>query len=106
MQQLNAQQVQQHLRTSDPTPTLVDVREPHETRVCHIDGAINIPLSRFAEALNKLDPSEEIVLFCHHGMRSMQAGMFLKGHGYHKLINMQGGINAWACDVDPQMARY
>ncbi len=106
MQQLSAKQTQEYLRTSEPKPTLVDVREPHEIAICAIEGAINIPLSRFTEALNRLDPDKEIVLFCHHGMRSMQAGMFLKGHGYHKLINMQGGINAWASDVDPQMVRY
>ncbi len=106
MQQLDAQQVHAYIQKAEPKPVLVDVREPNEVNICAIEGSINIPLSRFAEALNRLDPEQEIVLICHHGMRSMQAGMFLKGHGYHKLINMKGGIHGWACDVDPQMARY
>ncbi len=106
MQQLEPAQVKQHLENADPKPILVDVREPNEFAICSIEGAVNIPLSRFAEALNRLDPDQEIVLICHHGMRSMQAGMFLQGHGYHKLINVKGGINAWAHEVDPEMARY
>ncbi len=106
MKQLSPRQVVDYLAQTTPAPTLVDVREPHELAICAIDGAINIPLSQFAQALNSLNPEMEYVLICHHGVRSQRAGAFLAGHGYHRLINLVGGIDAWAHDVAPDMARY
>lgn len=106
MQQMNAKQVANYIKQADTKPTLVDVREPNEIEICAIDGAINIPLSNFQPALDQLDPEQEIVLICHHGIRSLRAGMFLEEQGYTKLINMLGGIDDWACEVDPQMRRY
>ena len=106
MQQMNAKQVYDYLQQAETKPVLVDVREANEVEICQIEGSINIPLSNFQPALDQLDPEQEIVMICHHGMRSLRAAMFLEQQGYHKLINMLGGIDDWACEVDPKMRRY
>lgn len=87
---------------------LVDVREVDEYEICHLDGAELIPLSGFAEqALNLLpDKQETIVLYCHHGMRSQRAAMWLRHQGFEHVVNLTGGIDAWAEQVEPTMARY
>lgn len=57
-------------------------------------------------ALEQLDPRQEIVLICHHGIRSRQVGFYLEQNGFEKVINLEGGVEAWAQDIDPNMARY
>lgn len=106
MRQLSPQQVQELLQQSSDKPALIDVREPFEIEICAIEGATNIPLSQFAETVKTLDPDKEYVLICHHGMRSQRAGMMMAAQGFNKLINLVGGIDAWACNVDPHMQRY
>lgn len=106
MRQLSPQQVQELLEQSDDKPVLIDVREPFEIEICAIEGATNIPLSQFSETVDTLNPDKEYVLICHHGMRSQRAGMIMESLGFNKLVNLVGGIDAWACNVDPQMQRY
>ena len=66
-----------------------------------------MPLSQFgALAAEKLSPDEEIVLYCHHGMRSGRAQGHLKAQGFGKVLNLTGGIDAWAAKIDPAMKRY
>jgi len=87
--------------------TIVDVREPHEYDICHIEGATLIPLSELPGRVDELNPDHEIVLHCHHGGRSFQALTFLRDTaGFTKLKNLRGGIDAWAEDIEPEMARY
>jgi adenylyltransferase/sulfurtransferase len=86
--------------------TLIDVREPHEYEITHIEGARLIPLGRLPERLGELDSSEEIVLHCHYGERSMRALEFLRQSGFRKLKNLRGGIDAWSREVDPKVPRY
>ncbi|HEX8235542.1 MAG TPA: molybdopterin-synthase adenylyltransferase MoeB [Abditibacteriaceae bacterium] len=86
--------------------TLLDVREPQEWDITHIEGAQNIPLGSIPERMNELDTADDIVVYCHHGMRSAQAIKFLKKMGFEKLQNMAGGIDAWAINVDKDMPRY
>jgi molybdopterin/thiamine biosynthesis adenylyltransferase/rhodanese-related sulfurtransferase/molybdopterin converting factor small subunit len=85
---------------------LVDVREPHEWEIAHIEGARLIPLSQLPDRLNELDGHAEIVTQCHHGSRSLKALEILKGAGYGKVRSLAGGIDAWAERVEPGMARY
>jgi molybdopterin/thiamine biosynthesis adenylyltransferase/rhodanese-related sulfurtransferase/molybdopterin converting factor small subunit len=85
---------------------LVDVREPHEWDIVHIDGARLIPLSQLPDRLNELDGHAEIVTQCHHGARSMKALEILRGAGFGKVRNLAGGIDAWAERVEPGMVRY
>jgi adenylyltransferase/sulfurtransferase len=86
--------------------TLLDVREPQEWDITHIEGAKNIPLGSIPERMNELDTADDIVVYCHHGTRSAQAIKFLKKMGFEKLQNMAGGIDAWAINVDKDMPRY
>jgi adenylyltransferase/sulfurtransferase len=86
--------------------TLIDVREPHEYEITHIEGARLIPLGHLPERLGELDSSEEIVLHCHYGERSMRALEFLRQSGFRKLKNLRGGIDAWSREVDPAVPRY
>jgi rhodanese-related sulfurtransferase len=86
---------------------LIDVREQDEWNTGRIDGAELIPLSQFQQrATGELDPADKIVLYCHHGMRSARAQGFLQAHGYGDVLNLTGGIDAWAVQVDPKVPRY
>ena len=85
---------------------LIDVREPFEHDICHIEGAKLIPLGDLMNRIDELNPEENIVLHCHHGGRSMRALQMLQAKGFQKLKNLTGGIDAWAERVDPSTARY
>lgn len=106
MDQLTPTQLLHHLQTAAVKPVLLDVREPSEYEFCALEGSINIPLPRLPEAVSRLDPEQEYVLICHHGVRSQRAGAILAAQGFEKLINLVGGVEAWACDVAPEMPRY
>jgi sulfur-carrier protein adenylyltransferase/sulfurtransferase len=85
---------------------IVDVREPHEYEIAHIDGAVLIPLGELPERLKELDDHAEIVTHCHHGARSLKALEILKAAGFSKVRSLRGGIDAWAVNVDPSLPRY
>jgi len=85
---------------------LIDVREPHEVEISHLEGEELIPLGQFASHLSDLDSSEDIVLFCKSGTRSTRALEILASAGFKKVKNLKGGINAWAMEVDPSMPIY
>ncbi len=85
---------------------LIDVREPHELEISHIDGAELIPLGQMAARMSALDSAEEIVLFCKNGTRSARALELLASAGFRKMKNLQGGINDWARQVDPSQPVY
>ncbi|MBL8533191.1 MAG: sulfurtransferase [Betaproteobacteria bacterium] len=94
---------------SDPArtpPGVLDVREPWEYKLCAIEGSQSMPMSRIAQDAAGLDAERDWVVVCHHGMRSFQACMYLQRLGFAKTHNLQGGIDAWARDVEPGMARY
>jgi len=85
---------------------LIDVREPHELTISHIDGAENLPLGILAAHLGELDSAQEIVLFCKSGTRSARALEILISAGFRKVKNLRGGINAWAREVDRSLPLY
>jgi molybdopterin/thiamine biosynthesis adenylyltransferase/rhodanese-related sulfurtransferase len=85
---------------------LVDVREPHELEISHIEGAKLIPLGQLASRLPELDSAEDIVLFCKSGTRSARALELLLSAGFRKVKNLKGGINAWVRQVDPSQPIY
>ncbi len=85
---------------------LLDVREPHELEISHIEGATLIPLGQLAARLSELDSAEEMVVFCKAGTRSARALELLLSAGFRKVKNLKGGINAWAKDVDPSLPIY
>ena len=85
---------------------LIDVREPHELAISALPGAENIPLGQLAARLPELDSAQELVLFCKTGVRSTRALELLVSAGFRKVRNLQGGINAWAREVDPKLPIY
>ena len=87
-------------------PLLLDVREIRELEICQIPASVHMPMQTVPARINELNPDADIVCICHHGARSMQVANFLKQHGYDKVINLTGGIHAWAKEVDPNMSTY
>ena len=85
---------------------LLDVREPHEFQFAHIADSVLIPLNQIPNRLGELDPQQEIVVICHHGMRSLQAANYLVQSGYKNIANLTGGIDAWSCNCDNSVRRY
>ena len=85
---------------------IVDVREPFEYEIAHIENSKLIPLSDLPDHVEELDRAKEIVALCHTGARSAQAVNFLKGEGFERAFNLAGGIEAWATEIDPTMPRY
>ena len=85
---------------------LVDVREPFEYDICRIPGSKLIPLGELASRMSELDSADEIVLQCKTGGRSGKALKLLREAGFTKLDNLEGGITAWADEIDPSMPKY
>ncbi|HEV7860991.1 MAG TPA: rhodanese-like domain-containing protein [Pyrinomonadaceae bacterium] len=85
---------------------LVDVREPVEYQIARIEGARLLPLSSFTEWSGTLDPAQETVFMCHHGIRSAQVCAFLAQQGFEKLFNLAGGIDHWSEEVDSNVPQY
>jgi rhodanese-related sulfurtransferase len=89
-------------------PRLIDCREDEELSICAIDGHEWVPLGAFPakiEAL-KADSDRGVVVYCHHGMRSQRAAMFLRSHGVENAFSMSGGIDMWAEIIDATVPRY
>lgn len=87
---------------------LIDVREPAEHAICHIEGARLIPMRSIPEHLNELDDEAEppIVVFCHHGVRSLSVVDWLRAHGVSNCRSMAGGIDLWSRQIDVSVPRY
>ena len=86
--------------------TLVDVREQWEFDICQIKGAILIPMGEITENYVNLNKNKKIALYCHSGIRSMHVADFLLSKGFQSLANLQGGIDAWAQEIDTTVERY
>lgn len=96
------------LQAGDDAVRLIDCREEDEWDICHIGGAELMPLTRFGEeATTKLqDKTQRLIIYCHHGMRSLRAAGWLRQTGFDNVQSMAGGIAAWSDYVDPEMPRY
>lgn len=103
--EITPQALQQKLAAGEEV-LLLDVREPHELEISHLDGEVLIPLGELAARLSELDSRREIVVFCKVGTRSARALELLRGAGFRNAKNLAGGINAWAETIDPQMPVY
>ena len=91
---------------SADTPVLLDVREGFEREICQIDGSSHIPLGQLPQQYGALPEDREIIVYCHHGARSLRAAKFLRDRGYEKAVSMAGGIDQWAREIDTAMTRY
>lgn len=91
---------------ADEKPRLLDVREAWEYDLCSIEESINISMSNIEKMLNEFKSDDEIIVICHHGMRSFQVANYLEGNDYSNISNLEGGVDAWAKTVDTDMAQY
>ena len=106
MRQMTVAELAERLAAGGDRPVLLDVREPWEFEICHIEGSQPMPMGSVPARAAELDTQAETVVICHHGGRSAQVGMFLERQGFENVINLAGGVAAWAAQVDPTMPRY
>jgi len=87
-------------------PLLLDVRQDWETKLCRLPNAVHIPIEEIELRTDELDPNDEIVVYCHQGVRSAAVADYLSQLGFRNVKNLSGGLDAWARAVDPTMRRY
>ena len=104
MQPMNAVQLAEYLKTSKPL--LIDVREPWEFEICQLDDSVNIPMAQVPRHLSTFATAKVSVVICHHGVRSLHVIQYLQQQGIKDLINLEGGVDAWARQVDINMPLY
>jgi adenylyltransferase/sulfurtransferase len=87
---------------------LLDVRQPAENQIAVIPGSRLIPLNELAARKSEVCPAndEVLVVYCHHGIRSLSGAVFLEREGFVNVLSLAGGIDAWSCEVDPTVPRY
>jgi rhodanese-related sulfurtransferase len=94
------------LREQNSEVVFLDVREDSELAICRVDGALHIPMGDIPARYESLPRESPLVVFCHHGMRSMSVVQFLGAKGFQNAINLTGGIHAWSLEVDLNLRRY
>jgi adenylyltransferase/sulfurtransferase len=87
-------------------PVLVDVRDDWETKLCRLENALHIPMEELEFRAEELNQQDEIVVYCHHGVRSAAVADYLRRLGFSRVRNLAGGLDAWAATVDRSMRRY
>jgi len=93
----------------DPKSVLLDVREPQEFALARIEGSMLIPMQSVPAELQKLEAlSDEgdLLVLCHHGVRSLQVASWLQGRGIENAVSIIGGIDRWSMEIDPAIPRY
>jgi rhodanese-related sulfurtransferase len=107
MQQISALKLDEWLKDETrEKPFLLDVREAWEFEICHIHGSGLMPMSIVPQRFREMDSGTETVVICHHGVRSYEVALFLERQGFTKVINLHGGVEAWAQQTDPSMPTY
>ncbi|MBI4638356.1 MAG: sulfurtransferase [Candidatus Rokubacteria bacterium] len=105
MDEIGPQELKARLDAGD-RPLLLDVRQDWETRLCRLDNAVHIPIEEIEFRTDELNPDDDIVVFCHQGVRSAAVADYLRQLGFKKVRNLAGGLDYWARTVDPGMRRY
>ncbi|MEB3356860.1 MAG: rhodanese-like domain-containing protein [Synechococcales bacterium] len=108
--QIEVEEFSERIQQSPDALQLIDVREPDEWAIAHLDGFTNLPLSQFAQwggqIQSQFDPHAETIVMCHHGIRSAQMCQWLMNQGFTNVKNLAGGIDAYAVRVDSSLSRY
>jgi rhodanese-related sulfurtransferase len=107
MLEIDPQEAQRRLNAG--SAVLIDVREPEEYAAARIDGARLVPMQEIPAEVQKLETladERELLLLCHHGVRSLQAAQWLREHGLENCFSVTGGIDRWSREIDPQIPRY
>jgi rhodanese-related sulfurtransferase len=104
--QIQPQELKRLLECGAPV-LLLDVREPQEYAWCHLPGSLHIPLGELPARIGELDVRDElVVVYCHHGIRSLSGAAILLQAGFPNVASLAGGIDRWAVQIDPSVPRY
>jgi adenylyltransferase/sulfurtransferase len=105
--EINPRELAVHLENGQAVQ-LIDVRQPWESQLVKLPGSLPIPLGDLPQRVKDIptEPAVAVVLYCHHGVRSLSAVEYLRRLGYSNVRSLAGGIDAWACEVDPTLPRY
>ena len=85
---------------------LLDVREEWEYQMVHLEDAVWIPFGELPRRCGEITPGVEVIVYCHWGMRSLDAAFLLQQLGFKSAKSLSGGIDRWAQEVDTQILRY
>lgn len=104
---IRVQELAEKLQQGEPV-YLVDVRQPWESELCQLPESLLIPLAELPGRLSEVQPPEGamVVVYCHHGVRSMSGASILQEAGFPNVASLVGGIDAWSQRVDPKVPRY
>jgi len=94
------------LRSVGSKHCVLDVREAEELAICHLEGSLHIPMAEIPVRTDELPTGHLLIVICHHGARSQIVVDFLRRAGFDNAVNLDGGIEAWACEIDRAMSRY
>ncbi len=104
--QISVSEAHRQLSADPKNTVLIDVREPHEIAICAIDGSLHIPMRQIPENLSAIPSDKYVLVHCHHGGRSLRVTEYLRAKGLPRVSNVDGGIDGWAQEMEPAMARY
>ena len=103
--EITPQEVKQRQERNEEL-TILDVRELWERQTANIASSQHVPMADIPSRLQELDPEQHIVVYCHHGTRSLSVTDWLRKQGYEKVQSMSGGIERWSLEIDPTVPRY
>jgi rhodanese-related sulfurtransferase len=104
---MDVQNLSDKLKQGEPI-YLIDVRQPWESEIASLPNSVRLPLSELPNRLSEIKPPENalVVVYCHHGIRSLSAVAYLKQTGLTNVDSLFGGIDAWSTIIDPKVPRY
>jgi adenylyltransferase/sulfurtransferase len=105
MDEISAQDLKARIDRNEP-PLLLDVRQEWETKLCRLPNAVHIPIEEIELRVEELNAADDIVVYCHQGVRSAAVAEFLRSLGFRSVRNLAGGLDLWARAIDPEMRRY
>ena len=105
MSEISPQDLKARMDRSE-APLLLDVRQDWETKLCRLPNAVHIPIEEIELRTDELDPENDIVVYCHQGVRSAAVAEYLRQRGFKNVKNLAGGLDYWARTVDSSMRRY
>jgi rhodanese-related sulfurtransferase len=106
MREMPATELHEYLQQEQTERMLLDVREPWEYDICHIEGSTLLPMRELQLKMAELDSNKEIIVICHHGIRSRLVCRMLEREGFGRIINLSDGVDGWARTVDKNMSTY
>lgn len=103
--EISVEELKERMDAGEP-PVLVDVRRPDEVAICKLPDSMLIPMDQIPGSLDELDPDHDLVIYCHHGIRSLNVTLFLRARGYPRVRSLAGGIDRWSDVIDPTVPKY